>query len=218
MPTNPAAEIEISAFRWVPLFAEGLVRDLRVRWALEEAGLPYRERLLDAMQPRPADYWLEQPFGQVPIFNEGELCLFESGAIVLHVAERSEALMPRDAVGRARATAWVLAALNSLEPMIAELSNIDLFSAAEDWAQTRRPQAEQKVRERLGRLSAWLGDCDYLEDRFTAGDLLMTTVLRILRHTDLVGEAGLADYVARGEARPAFQRALAAQMAAFGEG
>lgn len=218
MPIDPDAEIEISAFAWVPPFAQGQVRDLRVRWALEEAGLAYRERLLDALSERPGDYFREQPFGQVPIYNEGAIHMFETGAIVLHIGERSEALMPGDAPGRWRATCWVIAALNSLEPMIMELANIDIFNPQEEWAKLRRRGAEKKVRERLGRLSDWLGDKDYLEDRFTAGDLVMTTILRILRHTELVGEhPNLAAYQARCERRPAFQRALEAQLAPFRE-
>lgn len=207
----PSPSIEITAFRWVPDFARGLVRDLRLRWALAEAGLPYRVRLLDATHERPADYFLEQPFGQVPVFVEGELGLFESGAIVLHIGGHSEALVPADEAGRARAMCWVVAALNSIEQMIFELVN-----AGEQWAALRRPEAEQKVRDRLTRLSAWLGDKQYLEDRFTAGDLIMTTVLRNLRHTDLVAEhTNLATYVARCEARPAFQQALAEQLSDF---
>jgi glutathione S-transferase len=218
MPVDPRAEIEISAFAWVPSFAQGQVRDLRVRWALEEAGLSYRERLLDAMSQRPADYFREQPFGQVPIYNEGNVHMFESGAIVLHIAERSEALMPRDPAGRARTTCWVIAALNSIEPMIMELANIDIFNPEAEWARARRPEAERKVRERLGRLSDWLGERDYLEDRFTAGDLMMSTMLRILNHTDLVAEfPNLARYQAHCEARPAFRRALEAQLAPFKE-
>jgi glutathione S-transferase len=218
MPVNPDADIEITAFAWVPPFAQGVVRDLRVRWALEETGLPYRERLLDAMNERPEDYFREQPFGQVPIYNEGDIHMFETGAIVLHIGERSEELMPRDPAGRARATTWVIAALNSIEPMIMELVSIDIFNAKADWARARRPEAEKKVRERLGRLSNWLGERDYLEDRFTAGDLMMTTMLRLLRHTDLVAEyPNLAAYQARCEARPAFRRALEAQLAPFRE-
>jgi glutathione S-transferase len=218
MPVNPDADIEITAFAWVPPFAQGVVRDLRVRWALEETGLPYRERLLDAMNERPEDYFREQPFGQVPIYNEGDIHMFETGAIVLHIGERSEELMPRDPAGRARATTWVIAALNSIEPMIMELVSIDIFNAKADWARARRPEAEKNVRKRLGRLSNWLGERDYLEDRFTAGDLMMTTLLRILRHTDLVAEyPNLAAYQARCEARPAFQRALEAQLAPFRE-
>jgi glutathione S-transferase len=218
MPKDPSAAIEISAFSWVPDFAKGLVRDMRLRWALEEAGLPYRVRLLDAKAERPQDYFQEQPFGQVPIFVEGDLHMFESGAILLHIGERSETLLPKDEIGRARATCWLIAALNSIEPMIFELVNIDVFNAGEEWARLRRPEAERKVRGRLKQLSGWLQDKDYLEARFTVADLIMTTVLRNLRHTRLVGEhANLAAYVARCEARPAFQRALAAQLADFEE-
>ncbi|MBX3499045.1 MAG: glutathione S-transferase family protein [Alphaproteobacteria bacterium] len=216
MPVDPNAAIEISAYKWVPEFAHGLVRDLRVRWALEEAGLAYRVRLLDAFSERPKEYLREQPFGQVPILNDGDIHLFETGAIVLHIAERSEALMPRDPAGRARTTAWVIASLNSIEPMIMELAGLDFFHRDAEWAKARRPGAEQNVRTRLGRLSAWLGERDHLEERFTAGDLMMTTMLRILRHTDIVaGFPNLARYQARCEARPAFQRALDAQIAAF---
>jgi glutathione S-transferase len=216
MPVDPNARVEISAFSWVPSFAQGLVRDLRVRWALEEAGLPYRERLLDARSERPEDYFREQPFGQVPIYVEGDIRMFESGAIVLHIAERAEALMPRDPAGRARTSCWVFAALNSVEPAITELANIDIFNADAEWARARRPGAEARVRNKLDRLSAWLGERDYLEDRFTAGDLMMAAVLRILRHTDLVAEhPALARYQARCEARPAFRRALRAQLAHF---
>jgi glutathione S-transferase len=216
MPVDPTANIEISAFAWVPAFAQGLVRDMRVRWALEEAGLSYRERLLDATTERPEDYLLEQPFGQVPVYNEGDIRMFETGAIVLHIADRSEALLPRDPPGRARAMAWVVASLNSIEPSILELISIDIFNADAEWARLRRPGAEQNVGKRLGQLSRWLGERDYLEDRFTAGDLMMTTMLRILRHTDLVAaHRNLARYQARCEARPPFQRALAAQLAVF---
>jgi glutathione S-transferase len=170
------------------------------------------------MNERPEDYFREQPFGQVPIYNEGDIHMFETGAIVLHIGERSEELMPRDPAGRARATTWVIAALNSIEPMIMELVSIDIFNAKADWARARRPEAEKKVRERLGQLSNWLGERDYLEDRFTAGDLMMTTMLRLLRHTDLVAEyPNLAAYQARCEARPAFRRALEAQLAPFRE-
>lgn len=218
MPINPEAPIEISAFNWVPDFARGLVRDLRLRWALEEAGLPYRVRLLDATAARPQDYFLEQPFGQVPVFVEGDLRMFETGAILLHLGERSEDLLPKNPIGRARATCWLVAALNSIEPMMFELVNIDIFNQGEEWARLRRPEAERKVRERLQLLSDWLGDKDYLEDRFTVADLMMTTVLRNLRHTDLVGEhANLTAYQRRCEARPAFQHALAAQLADFVE-
>jgi glutathione S-transferase len=216
MPVSANADVEISAFSWLPAFAQGLARDLRVRWALEEAGLSYRERLFDARRPRPADYFEDQPFGQIPIYDDGEVRLFESGAIVLHIAEDVAELMPRDRQGRARTIGWVISALNSVEPAITELARIDLFNADAAWARARRPDAEQAVRDKLARVAAWLVDKDYLEDRFTAGDLIMTTVLRNLRHTTLVDEQpSLAAYKARCEARPAFQRALDAQFAAF---
>lgn len=216
MPLDPQAGIEITAFDWVPPFAVGLVRDLRVRWALEEAGLCYRERLLDATRRRSPDELREQPFGQVPAFCDGEIRLFESGAIVLHIAERSPALMPADAPGRARAMTWVFAALNSVEPAIAALADIDLFHADEPWAHARRPAVEADLHGRLRQLSNALGDRDFLEDRFTAGDLMMTTVLRILRHTEmLAGYPNLSAYQARCEARPAFLAALQAQLSAL---
>ncbi|MFC3076687.1 glutathione S-transferase family protein [Phenylobacterium terrae] len=208
--------ITISAFRWVPDFARGLVRDLRVRWALEEAGLPYQVRLIGPEDQASPEYRACQPFGQVPYFEGGDVRMFESGAIVLHVGERSETLLPRDPAGRARAMCWVLAALNSIETFVTPLAEIDLFYPEEDWARLRRPGAEAAVRGRLAELSACLKAREYLEDRFTAGDLMMTTVLRILRHTDLVeSDPVLAAYKARCEARPAFQRALQGQMSVF---
>jgi glutathione S-transferase len=214
--------IRVSAFKSVPPFAQGLVRDLRVRWALEEAGIPYEQHLLDDGEKESAAYRAWQPFGQVPAYEEDGLRLFESGAIVHHIAgkaEAGEALLPAESGPRARAIEWMFAALNTVEPQIQNLAAIDLFYADQDWAKARRPGAEEVARKRLADLATALGDKDWLTDgRFTAGDLLMTTVLRILRHTELVAEAGLAPYLARGEARPAFQRALAAQMAPFGEG
>jgi glutathione S-transferase len=216
MPVDRNAAIEVTAFTWVPDFAKGLVRDLRVRWALEEAGLSYRERLLDARNPRPEAYFQEQPFGQVPAYRDETVQLFESGAIVLHVGQRSEALLPRDTAGRARATAWLIAALNSVEPRVMEVAAIDIFHPDDEWARLRRPEAIENARRRLAHVAAWLGDKDYLEGAFTVGDLMMTAVLRGLRHTDLVAEhANLAAYLARCEARPAFERALAAQLAVF---
>lgn len=217
MPVKPDAPIEITAFEWVPDFAQGVVRDLRVRWALEEAGLDYRVRLLG--QQRPAEYLTEQPFDQVPCFNDGQVKIFETGAIVQYIGERSEALLPRDPQGKSRAIQWTYAALNSVEPAILNLLLIDLFYSGEEWAKLRRPGAEDFAKLKLKRVSDWLGDMRWLEgDRFTIGDLLMVTVLRFLRHTDLVaGFANLAAYVARGEARPAFRRALADQLAAYEE-
>jgi glutathione S-transferase len=208
--------ITISAFAWVPEFARGQVRDLRVRWALEEAGLAYAETVIGPEDQKSEAYRRLQPFGQVPAYEEGDLVLFESGAIVHHIAQRSAALMPVDPAGRARVTAWLFAAMNSIEPQIQNLTAIDLFYAQEDWAKARRPGVVEAVQKRLQDLAAWLGDRNYLEDRFTAADLLMTTVLRFLRHTDIVAQIPvLENYRLRCEARPAFQRALAAQMAVF---
>lgn len=210
--------IRVTALRWVPPFAQGVVRDLRVRWALEEAGLTYEQHLVDSADQRSAAYRAKQPFGQVPVFEEEGLVLFESGAIVHHLAERSEALMPRDPEGRARTLTWMFAALNSVEPAITALVEIDLFNADQEWAKVRRPAVLSRAQGRLLALSERLGDREYLEGRFSAGDLLMTTVLRFLRHGDLLAETpNLAAYRARCEARPAFARALDAQMAAFAE-
>lgn len=208
--------IKVHAFRYVPPFAQGLVRDLRVRWALEEAGLPYETELLGQGEHKSPDYRRLQPFGQVPYYRDDDLELFESGAIVVHIAEQSEALMPKDQAGRLAALTWIFAALNTIEPAIQALAEIDLFNADQAWARERRPAAVERVRMRLGELADRLGARDHLADRFTAGDLMMVSVLRILRHTDLVAEfPTLAAYQARCEARPAFQRALAAQMEPF---
>jgi glutathione S-transferase len=209
--------ITISAFKWVPDFAQGQVRDLRARWALEEAGLPYKTRLLEQGDQDKPDYRALQPFGQVPILEEDGQVLFESGAIVLHIAERSDVLLPRDAQARARATQWLFAALNSIEPFVMNVAIIDLFYANEEWAKLRRPGAMEFAQKRLSALSRALGDKPYLDgDRFTVGDLMMTTVLRILDHTDIVtSDRRLAAYVERCTARPAFRRALDAQIGDF---
>ncbi|WP_156679953.1 glutathione S-transferase family protein [Sphingomonas profundi] len=208
--------IEVSAFRWVPPFAQGFVRDLRVRWALEEAGLPYREALIGLRDRESAEYRAWQPFGQVPAYRDGTVEMFESGAIVLHIADQSEALCPRDPAGRARMTTWVIAALNSVEPHVASLAAIDTFHRGEAWTTERRPQVEEAVCGRLTALAAWLGDRDHLEGRFTAGDLIMTTVLRELVASGILSRFPTLDaYRARCEARPAFVRAMAAQMETF---
>jgi glutathione S-transferase len=210
--------IELTAFRWVPPFAQGYVRDLRVRWALEEAGLPYEVRLIDHEIQASDDYRRWQPFGQVPAYRDGAVDMFESGAIVLYIAARSEALAPSDAAGRARVTTWVVAALNSIEPQAQALVHLDAFHAGEAWTKERRPQAEAMVNERLAALSAWLGDKDHLEDRFTAGDLIMTTVLRELVDCGALGRfANLEAYRRRCEERPAFGRAMEGQMRTFRE-
>ena len=218
MPIDTEADIEITAFRWVPDFAQGLVRDLRIRWALEETGQAYRVRLLDVMHPRPPEYFLEQPFGQVPAYRDREVQLFESGAILIHLGMRDERLLPAKTGPQMRAIAWLIAALNSVEPAFFELIAIDIFNRGQDWTKERRPQVIERIDGRLGHLSEALGKREWLEDRFTIGDLMLVAVLRQLRHTDLVAQhPNLAAYVQRGESRPAFQRALAGQLAAFRE-
>jgi glutathione S-transferase len=209
--------ITISAFKWVPEFAYGQVRDLRARWALEEAGIPYRTRLLEQGDQDKPDYRELQPFGQVPILQDGDFTLFESGAIVLHIGERSETLLPKDPLARARATQWLIAALNSIEPCLMNIALIDLFYANEEWAKLRRPGAVDFAKRRLAGLSKSLGDKPFLDgERFTAGDLMMTTVLRILKHTDIVtSDKRLAAYIDRCTACPAFKRALDAQVGDF---
>lgn len=209
--------IRITTFRSVPDFAKGLVRDLRVRWALEEAGIPYDVRLIGLEDRESPVYRQEQPFGQVPVIEDGNLVLFETGAILLHIANKTDVLMPSDPQERERAISWMFAALNSVEPWVQNFIILDAFHAGEEWARLRRPGAEEFARKRVGCVSTWLGDKQYLEgDRFTLGDLLMVTVLRNLRHTGMVEEfPNLAAYKARCEARPAFQRAIAAQMALY---
>jgi glutathione S-transferase len=211
--------ITISAFKSVPDFAQGQVRDLRARWALEEAGLPYKTRLLKQGDQGQPEYRALQPFGQVPMLEEDGFVLFESGAIVLYIGERSEKLLPKDAAARARATQWLIAALNSIEPFVMNVAMIDLFYANEQWAKLRRPGAVEFAQGRLSALAKSLGDKPYLDgDRFTAGDLMMTTVLRILKHTDIVtSDKTLAAYVERCTARPAFRRAFDAQIGDFRE-
>ncbi|OJT19115.1 glutathione S-transferase [Archangium sp. Cb G35] len=210
------SRIRVSAFSWVPPFAQGLVREFRVRWALEEAGLPYEELLIGPEDQPSESYRRLQPFGQVPAYEEDGLVMFESGAIVLHIAERSEVLMPAEPDARARTKTWVFAALNTMEPPIQNLAEVDLFHAGEEWVKQRRPQVVEEVRTRLGELGRCMEGREYLEERFTAGDLLMTTVLRILRHTELLAEFPVLDaYRLRCEARPAFKKAMADHMAPF---
>jgi len=210
------SHITITAFKWVPPFAQGLVRDLRVRWALEEAGLSYDQKLLGPGEQDSAEHRAVQPFGQVPVYEEGDLTLFESGSIVMHVAQKSPALLPADEAGRARVLQWMFAALNSVEPHVLNVTALDHFFANEEWAKGRRASAEQMMGKRLLGLSRALDTREYLVDRFTAADLVMTTVLRFLRHTQvLAGYPNLAAFQARCEARPAFQRALTAQMSNF---
>ncbi len=207
--------VQLSAFKWVPDFAQGFVRDLRVRWALEEAGVSYETCLID-VQNKDASYSRWQPFAQVPAYRDGEVEMFESGAIVIFLAEKHEALAPRDEAGRARVIAWVLAALNSIEIHVAQLGAIDLFHAGEAWTKERRPQVIADLKQRLQQLSEWLGDKDYLEGRFTAGDLIMATVLREVDRTELLSKyPNLDAYLDRCTARPAFKRAMDAQLTVF---
>ncbi len=210
--------IRLSAFRWVPPFAQGLVRDLRVRWALEEAGLPYEEMLIGPEDQKTAAYRTMQPFGQVPAIDDDGLVLFESCAIVMHLGEKSETLMPRNEPARARVRTWMLAALNTIEPPITVLNVIDLQpGGAPAGAKELRDSVVARIGQRLDSLVAFLGERPHLvEDRFTAADLLMTTVLRILRTTDLVSRRpALQAYKERHEARPAFRKALGDQMGTF---
>jgi glutathione S-transferase len=217
MPINPNADIEITAFRWVPEFAQGLVRDLRVRWALEEAGLDYRVRLLS--QQRPIEYLKEQPFDQVPCFNDRTVQIFETGAIVQYVGEGSETLLPRDPQGKYRAIQWTYAALNSVEPAVQHRVLLDAFYGDQEWAKLRKPSADEFARLKLKRVSDRLGDNQWLEgERFTIGDLMMVTVLRLANKGGLLADSpNLSEYVRRGEARPAFQQALGDQLAVYAE-
>lgn len=217
MPINPQASIAITAFDWVPDFARGFVRDLRPRWACEEIGLDYAEHLISAIN-RPADHFLFQPWGQVPVLNDGGVRLFESGAILLHLAEKDARLMPHDPQQRASTLAWLFAAYNSVEPMMFELGHVDIFAAEEEWAKLRRPSLIEFIQGRLGRLNDAMGDKDYLAGDFTVADIAMATVLREGVEAGLIAEQPrLQAYLDRCLARPAFQRALAAQLAAFSE-
>ena len=218
MAVNPDAEIEITAFSWVPPFAQGLVRDLRIRWALEEIGRDYRVRLIDATSPRPPEYFLEQPFGQVPVYKDNEVELFESGAILIHVGMQDERLLPKEHAAQMRAIAWLIAALNSVEPAILPMLLINIFNKGEPWAEGARPKFLERIEYRLKCVSEALGDDEWLEGRFTIADLIMVTVLRQLRGTGIIEKfPNMAAYVERGEQRPAFQRALEDQLAVFRE-
>ena len=210
------ATITVSAFRWVPPFAQGLVRDLRVRWALEEAGVRYKERLIGPEDQRSESYRRLQPFGQVPAYEEDGLVLFESGAIVLHIAEHYQGLLPDDAKARARAITWMFAALTTMEPPIVDREVARLLERDETWYEQRLPMVEERIRKRLSELSGHLGDADWLDGKFSAGDLLMVSVLLRLKSSGLLDEyRNLSAYVARGEARPAYKRAFEAQLAVF---
>ena len=206
----------ITAFDWVPDFAKGQVRDLRVRWALEEVGQPYEVRYLSQGEQKEPSHRCLQPYGQVPTYEADGLTLFESGAIVLHVAETYGRLLPADPAGRARAQEWVFAALNSVEPPIMDQAVATLFEADKPWSGPRIPSIERRIAERLADTAERLGDREWYDGAFSAGDLLMIAVLRILDESPLLkAQPTLGAYVARGVARPAFQRALDAQLAGF---
>jgi glutathione S-transferase len=201
---------------WAPPLVHGLVRDLRARWALEEAGIRYDVVRIGRDEQRAAPHLRRQPFGQVPALVDGEVTLFESGAIVHYVAERSPALLPSEPAARALVMSWMFGAVSTLEPAASNLQEVDWFHAKEPWAQPRRPTVVDFLRFRFGSLSEWLRDRDHVAGPFSAADILVTAVLRMVRHTDVVAEFPvLAAYQARCEARPAFQRALKDHMAAF---
>ncbi|EKS39983.1 glutathione S-transferase family protein [Afipia clevelandensis] len=206
--------IVITAFERSPDGGKGLARDTRVRWALEEAGLPYEVRLVSFQAMKQSAHLALHPFGQIPTFEEDGLALFETGAIVLHIADRHAGLLPVDAHARARAIAWMFAAVNTVEPPILDLVTARILEGDRPWSKERLPLVMDRIRERLNQLSARLGEADWLDGAFNAGDLMMVSVLLRLRPSGLLGEyPGLAAYVARGEARPAYARAFAAQLA-----
>ena len=206
--------ITITAFERSPDGGMGLARDTRVRWALEEVGQPYEVRLVSFRALKQPAHLALHPFGQIPTYEENDLVLFETGAIVFHLAERHAGLLPADANARARAITWMFAALSSIEPPILELANAKLLEADKPWATERLPIVEERLRARLLQLSARLGDAEWLDGGFSAGDLLMVSVLlRVKPSGFLAGFPSLAAYVARGESRPAYQRAFAAQLA-----
>ena len=207
----------ITTFAWVPEFARGFVRDIRVRWACEEVGQPYAVELIrDAKTP---EHRARQPFGQVPTYADDEVELFESGAIALRIAERGDGLLPDDPAARARAVQWLVAALNSVEPWVTQIAVVNLFEADKPWSAMRRDTVIEDLHGRLADLAAALGDKTWLDgDHFTVGDLMMISVLGGLRNTDMLSRyPNLAAYVARGEARPAHRKAMADHLATFAD-
>jgi glutathione S-transferase len=206
----------ITAFECSPDHGQGQARDMRVRWAFEEVGQPYDVRLVSFKEMKEPEHLSRHPFGKIPTYEQGDLVLFESGAIVLLIAERHTGLLPSDPNARARAIAWMFAALNTVEPPIVEREAAPLLERHMSWCEARLPTLDDRVRERLGQLSTRLGDSEWLDGAFSVGDLLMVTVLRRLDGMDILDEySNLADYVARGEARPAYKRAFDAQLAVF---
>ena len=206
----------ITAFESSPDRGRGLARDTRVRWALEEVGQPYEVRLVSLATMKAPAHLALHPFGQIPTYEQGDLALFESGAIVLHIAERHAGLLPEASNARARAITWMFAALNTVEPPILELTNAQLLEADKTWSAQRLPLVEARVHTRLAQLSAHLSDADWLDGAFSAGDLMMVSVVIRLKASGMLDEyPTLSAYIARGEARPAYQRAFAAQLAVF---
>src|SRR5215813_5920058 len=206
----------ITAFERSPDRGKGLARDMRVRWALEEVGQPYDVRLLSFSEMKEGAHRALHPFGQIPTYEEGDLALFESGAIVFHIAERHTGLLPDDTNARARAIMWMFAALNTVEPPIFDRSLATILERDQPWYEQRLKVLADSIRKRLGELSSRLGDADWLDGAFSAGDLLMVTVLRRLQGSSMLEEyPNIAAYVARGEARPAYRRAFDAQLAVF---
>jgi glutathione S-transferase len=206
----------ITAFESSPDRGQGLARDMRVRWALEEAGQPYEVRLVSFSAMKEPAHRAIHPFGQIPTYEEGDLALFESGAIVFHIAEHHAGLLPVDANARARAITWMFAAVNTVEPPILDLQTAKFSEGGKPWSEQRLPLVKDRIRKRLGELSDRLGDADWLDGAFSAGDLMMVHALLRLKPSGMLDEyPSLAAYVARGEARPAFKRAFGAQLAVF---
>ena len=208
--------ITITAFERSPDGGQGLARDTRVRWALEEVGQPYEVRLVSFRAMKEPAHLAIHPFGQIPTYEEGNLALFETGAIVFHIADRHPGLLPDDAEARARAITWMFAALSTVEPPILDLGIARILESDKPWSRERMPLVEGRIRSRLDQLSARLGDAEWLDGAFSAGDLMMVHVLQRLKPSGMLDEfPTLAAYVSRGEARPAYQRAFAAQLAVF---
>ncbi len=206
----------ITAFESSPDRGQGLARDMRVRWALEEVGQPYEVRLVSFKALKESAHLALHPFGQIPTYEEGDLALFETGSIIFHIAERHAGLLPDDANARARAITWMFAAVNTVEPPILELANAKLLEDGKPWSAERKPLVEDRVRDRLRQLSRRLGDAEWLDGPFSAGDLMMVHVLQRLKPSGILEEfPNLSAYVARGEARPAYKRAFAGQLAVF---
>ncbi len=212
---DPASNLAIYAYRWVPDFAQGYVRDLRPRWACEEAAIPYREELIDVMD-KPESYFGEQPWGQVPALLDGDIHVFESGATLLHLGVNSETLLPTEGQPRATSISWLFGAFNTVEPVLMELTNVNVFAKGEKWAELRRPSLEQFVRRRLQPVESLVGKQDWLGEQFSVADIAMVTVLRELDNSPLLNDhPAIEAYLERGMARPAFRQAMADQLAAF---